>query len=58
MGEKLLVTVLCLSLTTTETDTRHIRRNNAKALRLNIEQVEREAAKKAAGEAKADRLAK
>lgn len=49
--------VLRRSLTTTETDARRLRRKNAKVW-LGIEHSEREAAKKAAGEAKAARLTK
>jgi hypothetical protein len=39
---RLLAWVYCRSLTTAETDARRLRRKNAKALRLAIEQSERE----------------
>lgn len=58
-GEHLLTTVLYRSLTTAETDARHLRRKNVKALQLGIEQSDREAKEKtAAATAKAVRLAK
>ena len=53
--KRLLAWVNCRSLTTAEIDARRLRRKNAKALRLAIEQSEREALEKAK---EAARLAK